>query len=223
VQSNGKDHAKNLELSLTVLPPIGANVDAVSLGKDVCISFLAISKFLHVSHIVGIRVVVVLSLCCYNSLFTFPHVLFSFLISLQSVASSVYQFRSTYAMSVGEVCTYLIPRLLFDVYPNECFSVSCSYVFPRAHTLDRLAQITFLSVFLPCLLLVSSEPTDEMEAVGAFSYFLRTICISLASGLCCGYIMLAASHHLVFQSFARGYNPDNIAPPFVTTLGMNLS
>ncbi len=46
---------------------------------------------------------------------------------------------------------------------------------------------------------------------------LMAVCV--LSGIICGAAMLWGSTWLVYFSYSRGLNPDNIAAPFVTTVG----
>ena len=77
-----------------------------------------------------------------------------------------------------------------------------------------LAEVSLLSFLLPIIASSTFEYFGRQLAKPAILLF---ICV--ASGLMSGIILLVVSVVTVRTAHARGYDPDNVAPPLVTTMG----
>ena len=70
-------------------------------------------------------------------------------------------------------------------------------------------------LYVSCPSVIAPSLTGEL----GFEDYIRITAVCVLSGLLSGYIMLFAARELVFWSYLRGMNPDNVAAPFVTALG----
>lgn len=81
-----------------------------------------------------------------------------------------------------------------------------------------LGEMLALSGVLPLVLLAACVGAGVLGE-GRRPPLVDLLVVCALSGVSSAYVMMYAARQLVYRSYERGANPDNVAAPFVTTLG----
>lgn len=84
-----------------------------------------------------------------------------------------------------------------------------------ARHLCSMAEVLLLSLLLPLGMysLAAVGIVDQVAPIGQLLF------VCLLSAVVSGYCLLATARFIVAEAARRGINPDNVAPPIITTLG----